>query len=114
MNEEYKVKFMYNRDTYKIIIDYFCNILNENFMMALVYMSEGANYSIKYSGIEIGYDIKKKNSIIKFYDFENEIYISKSIFANSLYLACQIYIENNLDSKNEIIRLFKLIYDRLI
>lgn len=114
MQGKYETRFMYDHNKYKIVIDYFSYILNNNFLLALTYFSEGNGFGYDYTGLNFATDEKTNELIVVFYDFDYEIFINFGMFINSLKLACEIYIEENISEQNEVFNLFKLTCDNLL
>lgn len=114
MSQKFEYRFMYDKDKYKLVIEYFSMILDQNFLLALAYFSEKTVYTYKYRGIEFGYDEIGKNKVATFFNLENEITVDIVMFLNSLKLACEIYIEDNIISKEEVIKLFKIVCNNLL
>ena len=114
MEQKFIINFMYDREKYQIVIDYFVYILNNNFLLALTYFSQNTGYSYDYTGINFAYDEESKKLIVLFYDFDYEIYIDVTVFINVLKLASEVYIEYNPNYKEEVFKLFEQTCKNLI
>jgi len=113
MEEKFLNKFMYDKNRYQLVIEYFTYILNNNFLLALSYFAEGISYTYEYLGVNFSKDLNGENVVV-FYNFDYEIYVNPKGFIRILKLACIIYIEEEPNYRNEIITLFNIIYKNLL
>lgn len=113
MEEKFLERFMYNKEKYALVIEYFTYILNNNFLLALSYFCEEVGYEFQYKGINFSKDLNN-NKIVIFYDFNEEIYIQLEEFLNILRLACTVYIEEDTKDTNEVLMMYNQIYQNLL
>ena len=114
MEQRFISGFMYDRNEYQLVVNYFVHMLTNNFMLALSYFAEGSCYTYDYVGIQFGMNEVTKEKMAMFYDFDYEIYTELPVFLNSLKLACEIYVSEVPASKAEAIKLFRQTCERVI
>jgi hypothetical protein len=106
MEEKFLNRFLYDKNEYILQINYFVHILENNFLLALTYFSEGISFTYDYVGIEYNFD-QNNNKIVTFYDFDTEKNISLDEFINMLGICCEIYMEEEQNSKEDVLILYK-------
>lgn len=125
MKDKYLEKYPYDKDKYYLVVQYYQYMLGNDFLRILNYMRDDKSLSSQSIGYSFASSCDEEDKETEDY-FEtgvmfwfgyndiDEIIVDYTIFYNSLKLACEIYLEENVDDYQIVNESLKIIRNRYL
>ncbi len=125
MKDKYLEKYPYDKDKYYLVVQYYQYMLGNDFLRILNYMRDDKSLSSQSIGYSFASSCDEEDKetgdyfetgVMFWFGYNDidEIIVDYTIFYNSLKLACEIYLEENVDDYQIVNESLKIIRNRYL